>query len=69
MIGDIILKTWWKQNVTCRHKYVYKEYGNFEECRKCGRIKNYMGQSMDRNQAKEFYPILQAFAEGRRISG
>jgi hypothetical protein len=47
MIGDIILflKTWWKQNVTCRHKYVHKEYGriNFEECQKCGRIKNYIG--------------------------
>lgn len=71
MIEDIILflKTWLKQNITCHHKYVYKEYGNihFEECRKCGRIKNYIGQSMDRNQAKEFYPILQAFAEGRVI--
>lgn len=71
MIGDIILflKTWWKQNVTCHHKYVYKEYGNiyFEECRKCGRIKNYIGQNMDRNQAKEFYPFLQAYAEGRVI--
>lgn len=47
MIGDIILflKTWWKQNVACYHKYVYKELGriNFEECRKCGRIKNYIG--------------------------
>lgn len=47
MLGDIILflKTWWKQNVTCHHEYVYKEYGNihFEECRKCGRIKNYIG--------------------------
>ena len=34
-----------EQNVTCHHEYVYKEYGNihFEECRKCGRIKNYIG--------------------------
>lgn len=47
MIGDIILflKKWWKQNITCHHEYVYKEIGriNFEECRKCGRIKNYIG--------------------------
>lgn len=43
MIGDIILflKKWWKQNITCHHEYVYKEIGriNFEECRKCRRIK------------------------------
>ena len=47
MIGDIILflKKWWKQNITCHHEYVYKEIGRikFEECRKCRRIKNYMG--------------------------
>ena len=47
MIGDIILfvKKWWKQNITCRHEYVHKELGriNFDECRKCGRIKNYIG--------------------------
>ena len=34
MIGDIILflKKWWKQNITCHHEYVYKEFGriNFE---------------------------------------
>ena len=74
MIGDIILflKTWWKQNVTCRHKYVYKEYGriNFEECQKCGRIKNYMGQSMKKIYKKDIdkvMPILQALAEGKTI--
>lgn len=47
MLGDIILflKEWWKQNITCRHKYVYKEYGNinFKECQKYERIKNYIG--------------------------
>ena len=47
MIGDIILflKKWWKQNIICRHEYVHKELGiiNFDECRKCGRIKNYIG--------------------------
>lgn len=43
MIGDIILflKTWWKQNVTCHHKYVYKELGNinFEKCGKVWKSK------------------------------
>lgn len=74
MIGDIILflKTWWKQNVTCHHKYIYKEYGNihFEECRKCGRIKNYIGQSMKKIYKKDInkvMPILQALAEGKPI--
>lgn len=74
MIGDIILflKTWWQQNVTCRHKYVYKEYGriNFEECRKCGRIKNYIGQNMEKIYKKDInklMPILKAFAEGKPI--
>lgn len=74
MIGDIILflKTWWKQNVTCRHKYVHKEYGriNFEECQKCGRIKNYIGQSMKKIYKKDInkvMPILQALAEGKTI--
>ena len=47
MIGDIILfvKKWWKQNITCCHEYAHKELGiiNFDECRKCGRIKNYIG--------------------------
>ena len=74
MIGDIILflKTWWKQNVTCRHKYIYKEYGriNFEECQKCGRIKNYMGQSMEKiykGEIQRLLPIFQAIADGRTI--
>ena len=74
MIGDIILflKTWWKQNVTCYHEYVYKEYGNihFEECRKCGRIKNYIGQSMKKIYKKDInkvMPILQALADGKTI--
>ena len=31
-------------------------------------MKNYNGGLiMDRNQAKEFYPILQVFAEGKAI--
>ena len=29
MVGDLILflKSWWKQNITCRHEYVYKDIG------------------------------------------
>lgn len=48
MLGDIIaaIKLWWKQNITCRHDYHYKEinpYNSWEWCSKCGRIKNYRG--------------------------
>ena len=45
MLGDIIIaiKKWWKQNVMCHHKYVFKhtrygEYGWYE-CSKCGKTK------------------------------
>lgn len=45
MLGDLIIwaKRWWKQNITCRHDYKYKEinpYISFFRCSKCGRIKN-----------------------------
>ena len=44
MLGDIILffRNWWKK-FTCVHEYKHKELGtiSFDECCKCGRVKNY----------------------------
>jgi len=46
MLGDIIIfiKNWMKENIFCRHKYIYKEinpYTAYWVCEKCGRVKKF----------------------------
>ena len=49
MLGDILIfiKNWWKINISCRHKYVYKDNDTctaYWKCVKCGRIRKYHNQ-------------------------
>lgn len=63
---NIIIK---KKNQLRKHKEGYVSYINIDEVLVWLNDiqKELEDQNMDRNQAKEFYPFLQAFAEGKII--